>query len=77
MLDFTLYLNKHLEFLSSMFKIKLCKTKSAIIVKPVKNLKLDLAKINDRFNVVAQTSIASVLRFDNGKAVVHRYGDIF
>jgi len=60
-----------------MFEIKLCKTKSAIIVKPIKNLKLDLARMNSRFNVIAQTSIASVLRFDNEEVVVHRYGDIY
>lgn len=60
-----------------MFEIKLCKTKSAIIVKPVRNVKLDLAKMNKSFNVIAQTSIASVLKIDNEEVVVHRYGDIY
>lgn len=60
-----------------MFDIKLCRTKAAMSVKPVKQLRIDLSRLSKKFEIVAFTPVAAVLKIDEDDIVVHRYGEIF
>ena len=58
-----------------MFKINLCKTKSAFSVKPDKRINLDLSKIKNKFKVIVDTPILIII--DNeGEIIVHKHGEL-
>ncbi|MBI2545714.1 hypothetical protein HYV81_00890 [Candidatus Woesearchaeota archaeon] len=60
-----------------MFEVKLCRTRAALSAKPVKQLRLNLARLSGKFEVVVTTPVAAVLKVNNEDIVVHQYGEIF
>ncbi len=58
------------------FTIKKCKTRAAYSAKPLKNIKLDLARIKTKFPVVMETPILLVIKVDEVEIIVHSYGEL-
>ena len=59
------------------FTISLCKTKAAYEVKPKKRISLDLKKLKDKFEIIAETKIVFVVKSnDSGEIVVHNHGEL-
>lgn len=59
-----------------MFEIKECKSKGGYTVKPLKNLKLDFAKIKKNFKIIFDSPIALVIQEDGIEIVIHKYGEL-
>lgn len=59
-----------------MFEIKECKTKGGYTVKPIKNTKLDFAKIKKSFTILFDSPIALVIKEGDIEVVVHKYGEL-
>ena len=59
-----------------MFEIKECKTKGGYIVKPIKNTKLNFAKIQKNFKVIFDSPIVLVIQEGDMEIVIHKYGEL-
>ena len=59
-----------------MFEIKECKTKGGYTVKPIKNIKLDFAKIKKNFEIIFESPIALVMKEGDIEIVIHKYGEL-
>ncbi len=58
-----------------MFAIKKCRDKGGYSVKPLKNIRLEIGRLKDEFEVVADTPILYVIR-DECEIIVHGYGEL-
>ena len=58
------------------FTLERCKTKAAYSAKLPQRVKLDLAAIKKKFNVILDTKILLVIKEQDVEVVVHGYGEL-
>jgi len=59
-----------------MFTLQKCKTRAAYSAKPNKNIKLDLSKLKEEYEMLIDTPILVVVKHDDKEIIVHSYGEI-
>jgi len=67
---------EHLKPAKNIYKIEFCKSKAAMSAKPQKNLKLNMKKVVENFDVVADANIVAVINIEGEEIVVHDYGEL-
>ncbi len=58
------------------FHVQKCKTRAGYSAKLVKQGKLDLSKLREKFDVVMDTPVLLVLSIDGIDVIVHGYGEL-
>ncbi|MBW3014921.1 hypothetical protein KY330_00705 [Candidatus Woesearchaeota archaeon] len=53
-----------------------CKSKAAVSVKPLNQVKLDFNKLRKQFEILLDNPIALVLKVGDDEVIVHNYGEM-
>ena len=58
------------------FRINKCKTKAAYSARPIKNIKLDLNKLKQKFNTKVETPILIIIEEQGHEIIIHKHGEV-